>query len=86
MVPVQLLVFAVQTAITTTVCIAEYLSWDHLSVADKLNLGYLYMPYLALCKIRFRFSLLGFSIPVGKSRVRASRYHMLLAQLWHRRT
>ncbi|KAI4108736.1 MAG: hypothetical protein L6R37_000900 [Teloschistes peruensis] len=48
MIPVQLLVFAVLTAVTTIVCIAEYLSWEHLTVADKVNLGYLYVPYLAL--------------------------------------
>lgn len=58
MIPVQLLVFAVQTAVTTTVCIAEYLSWEHLTVADKVNLGYLYVPYLALCMFRFYFSFL----------------------------
>lgn len=53
MIPVQLLVFAVLTAVTTIVCIAEYLSWEHLTVADKVNLGYLYVPYLALCTFSF---------------------------------
>ncbi|KAI4229215.1 MAG: hypothetical protein L6R36_001064 [Xanthoria steineri] len=46
--PVHLLVYAVQTAITTLTCIAEYLSWTHLSVSEKINLGYLYVPYLGL--------------------------------------
>ncbi|KAI4245184.1 MAG: hypothetical protein L6R42_010252 [Xanthoria sp. 1 TBL-2021] len=46
--PVHLLIYAVQTSITTLTCIAEYLSWTHLSVSDKINLGYLYVPYLAL--------------------------------------
>ncbi|KAL8653180.1 MAG: hypothetical protein Q9210_002253 [Variospora velana] len=48
LVPVHLLVYAVQTAVTTVTCIAEYLSWTHLSTGDKVNLGYLYVPYLAL--------------------------------------
>lgn len=50
MTPVHLLIYSVQTAVTTVTCIAEYLSWTHLSTADKVNLGYLYVPYLALCK------------------------------------
>lgn len=48
MLPVHLLIYATQTAITTITCIAEYLSWTHLTVADKLNLGALYVPYLGL--------------------------------------
>lgn len=47
--PIHLLIYAVQTSLTTITCIAEYLSWTHLSVAEKINLGYLYVPYLALC-------------------------------------
>lgn len=50
LIPVHLLVYSVQTAVTTVTCIAEYLSWTHLSTADKVNLGYLYVPYLALCE------------------------------------
>lgn len=48
LVPVHLLAYAVQTAVTAVTCIAEYLSWTHLSTGDKVNLGYLYVPYLAL--------------------------------------
>ncbi len=68
--PVHLLIYAVQTAITTLTCIAEYLSWTHLSVSEKINLGYLYVPYLALCtypffrfvSFSFRFVLVSFRL------------------------
>ncbi|KAL8841831.1 MAG: hypothetical protein Q9176_003018 [Flavoplaca citrina] len=46
--PIHLLIYATQTSITTLTCIAEYLSWTHLTVSEKINLGYLYVPYLAL--------------------------------------
>ncbi|KAK4554623.1 hypothetical protein LTR86_008478, partial [Recurvomyces mirabilis] len=36
------------TAITTSTCIADYLSWTTISNAQKLELGKLYVPYLAL--------------------------------------
>jgi len=49
-VPVHLLVYAVQTAVTTATCIADYLSWTTVTSEQKLALGYLYVPYLALCK------------------------------------
>ena len=39
-----------QTAITTATCIADYLSWSGFSNAEKLELGKLYVPYLALCR------------------------------------
>lgn len=48
-VPLQLLIFAVETAITTLTCIADYLSYPGYSDQEKLNLGQLYVPYLALC-------------------------------------
>ncbi|MCJ1225513.1 hypothetical protein MMC12_002162 [Toensbergia leucococca] len=47
LVPVHLIIYAVQTIITTTTCIAEYLSWP-ISDSEKLSLGQLYVPYLAL--------------------------------------
>ncbi|RMZ00061.1 hypothetical protein D0860_08124 [Hortaea werneckii] len=50
-VPAHLLVFAVQTALTTSTCIADYLSWSGYSNAEKIELGKLYVPYLALCKL-----------------------------------
>lgn len=42
--------FALQTAITTSTCIADYLSWSDYSNTQKMELGKLYVPYLALCK------------------------------------
>ena len=48
--PLQLLIYAVQTAITTSTCIADYLSWSGFSNAQKIELGKLYVPYLAVCK------------------------------------
>jgi hypothetical protein len=47
-VPLHLFTFAMQTAITTLTCIAEYLSWSGYTDQEKLNLGQLYVPYLAL--------------------------------------
>ncbi|WPG99191.1 Hypothetical protein R9X50_00200200 [Acrodontium crateriforme] len=47
-IPIHLLMFAVQTALTTSTCIAEYLSWEDFSAAEKMELGKLYVPYLAL--------------------------------------
>jgi hypothetical protein len=48
-VPVHLLVYAVQTAVTTATCIADYLSWSEYLNSQKIELGKLYVPYLALC-------------------------------------
>ena len=47
--PIHLLIYAVQTALTTATCVADYLSWSGFSNAQKLELGKLYVPYLALC-------------------------------------
>lgn len=47
-VPLVLLIYATQTAITTAVCIADYMSWESVSVDVKMQLGFLYVPYLAL--------------------------------------
>lgn len=49
-VPIHLLIYSVQTAITTLTCIADYMSWPEYTAADKMELGKLYVPYLALCK------------------------------------
>ena len=48
--PIHLLVYAVQTAVTTATCIADYLSWSGFSNAQKIELGKLYVPYLAVCE------------------------------------
>lgn len=47
-VPLHLLVFGVETMITTATCIADYLSWPGYTNAQKVELGKLYVPYLAL--------------------------------------
>lgn len=45
--PIHLLVYAVQTGLTTATCISEALAWDMLSSREKLSLaGGLYTPYL----------------------------------------
>ncbi|KAF1982689.1 hypothetical protein K402DRAFT_362573 [Aulographum hederae CBS 113979] len=46
--PLHLLVFACQTALTTLTCIAEAMSWEGFTSEDKLNLASLYVPYFAL--------------------------------------
>lgn len=49
-VPIYLLVYAVQTAVTTLTCIAEALSWGMMG-REKLSLvGGLYAPYLGVCE------------------------------------
>ncbi|KAF2431560.1 hypothetical protein EJ08DRAFT_696353 [Tothia fuscella] len=48
MVPVHLLVYAVQTALTTATCVADYLAWEGVSAEVKMGLGGLYVPYLAV--------------------------------------
>lgn len=53
-VPLHLLVFAVQTAVTTATCVADYLSWSSYTNSEKIELGKLYVPYLALCKCHSR--------------------------------
>jgi hypothetical protein len=50
MVPVHLLIYAVQTGVTTLTCVMDYVSWD-VPMKVKVDLGGLYGPYLALCKL-----------------------------------
>lgn len=47
----HLLIYAMETAMTTMTCIADYMSWSTHSSAQKIELGKLYVPYLALCTI-----------------------------------
>ena len=42
----NLLIFALQTTLTTATCIVEYHSWPELTADKKSNLGGLYIPYL----------------------------------------
>ena len=46
--PLHLLIFATETAVTTLTCISEMLSWSSFSPEQKTQLCYLYVPYLAL--------------------------------------
>ena len=63
MVPVHLLILAVQTAVTTGTCIVDFTSWTTVTRAVKMDLAALYVPYLVLgecCEIFpciFRFSI-----------------------------
>jgi hypothetical protein len=52
-VPLHLLVFAFETAITTMTCISEAMSWPELSNDEKLRLGSVYGPYFAFCRISY---------------------------------
>lgn len=52
--PIHLLIYAVQTAVTTSTCIADYLSWKAFDANQKFQLGTLYVPYLAICRSFFR--------------------------------
>jgi len=55
----HLLLFALQTFLTTAVCIVEYHSWPELSAGERPALGGLYVPYLGfgefLCFLFFCF-------------------------------
>ncbi|KAF2762964.1 hypothetical protein EJ05DRAFT_471924 [Pseudovirgaria hyperparasitica] len=46
--PIHLLVFAVQTAVTTFICIVDFVSWDVITTDEKVQIGTLYGPYLLL--------------------------------------
>lgn len=45
--PLVLLPYAIETFLTTLVCIVEYLTWD-ITGAQKVGLSTLYGPYLVL--------------------------------------
>ncbi|KAF4553023.1 Hypothetical protein D9617_8g050360 [Elsinoe fawcettii] len=47
-VPVQLLVYAMETGVTTVTCIADYMSWTMISEREKRALHGLYVPYLTI--------------------------------------
>lgn len=49
LVPVHLLIYAVQTAMTTLTCIVDYMSWT-VDAKVKMDLGALYGPYLLVCE------------------------------------
>lgn len=49
-IPIHLLIYALQTAVTTATCIADYLSWSGYETKEKVELGKLYVPYLMVCE------------------------------------
>lgn len=48
-IPLVLLIYGMQTLLTTAVCIWEYVHWITVSTDVKWNLTGLYGPYIALC-------------------------------------
>ena len=48
LVPLHLLIYAVQTALTTLTCIVDIVDWKNVPMQHKIELGKLYVPYLAL--------------------------------------
>ena len=46
--PLHLLVWSTQTAMSTLTCLVEMLSWEDLRPSEKGKLSWLYVPYLAL--------------------------------------
>lgn len=46
--PLHLLVFAIEVAVSTYVCTLEMLSWEGYSAEEQKQLCALYLPYLAL--------------------------------------
>lgn len=49
-VPLHLLIFAIETTITTLTSTMEMLSWDGYSAEEQTRLCALYLPYLGLGK------------------------------------
>lgn len=83
----HLLVYAVQTALTTATCIADYLSWSDYLNSQKIELGKLYVPYLALCTFthplldsRSLSSLTGFTAAVFMAVDMLSRLHAVVGE------
>ena len=62
-----LLLLAVQMALTTGTCIAEYNSWDELGRQGKAKLAWLYVPYLGFGELSYPFPfVLGRLVCIGK--------------------
>lgn len=49
-IPLQLLIFACQTFMSTVTCIAELSRWEHVSMKEKMDLCALYVPYAVIGK------------------------------------
>jgi len=50
LVPLVLLVYAMETVMTTGTCIVDFWAWDNFTHDEKMGLVGLYVPYLVLCK------------------------------------
>ncbi|PLN85029.1 putative integral membrane protein [Aspergillus taichungensis] len=48
LVPIHLLVFGVQSAVTSVACLVEVWSWTDRTTDQKTNITFLYAPYIAL--------------------------------------
>lgn len=46
--PLVLILFAAETVLTTLTCIADYTSWENVTIEVKRGLAGLYLPYLGL--------------------------------------
>lgn len=51
LVPIHLLVFGVQSFVTSVACLVEVWSWTDRSTDQKTNITFLYAPYVALGKL-----------------------------------
>lgn len=59
-VPGHLVAYAMQTAVTTATCIADFLSWEDLSGKEKVELGKLLVFFFSFFLFVFHFFLFGF--------------------------
>lgn len=48
LVPVNLLIFGVQACVTSLTCLVDVWSWEDRSTDEKVQITYLYGPYVAL--------------------------------------
>ncbi|KAE8330078.1 transmembrane protein 6/97 [Aspergillus sergii] len=70
LVPMHLLVFGVQSFVTSSACLAEVWGWDDRTVAQKQDLTMLYAPYVmlgALMALDMLFRLRGKLLSKSKS-------------------
>ena len=65
----HLLVFGVQSFVTSSACLAEVWGWDDRTVAQKQDLTMLYAPYVMLGKFMFILPFFVFVSLVDVSRL-----------------
>lgn len=61
-VPGHLVAYAMQTAVTTATCIADFLSWEDLSGKEKVELGKLLVSFFLSSYLFFTFFFLAFLV------------------------